>query len=130
MVDFVEGDICSITSAFYLCKKKNIVKIRALNQNERMKILSKLKLNKNLIAHYPDLENDNVMKCLSYLFENFLKIYELIKKDNSQNFEKETLERDLAEWLNYFKKINAGEPVTPYVHIFKITYGINFRGIS
>lgn len=75
------------------------MKLRSLNQNDRLKILNGLKV-KNLIQLYENMPNnqrDNSMLVLNFVFLDFNRLFAFLKKDHSVNFDKESLFVELKE---------------------------------
>ena len=74
------------------------MKLRSLNQNDRLKILNGLKV-KNLIQLYkmPNNQRDNSMLVLNFVFLEFNRLFAFLKKDHSVNFDKESLFVELKE---------------------------------
>lgn len=117
--NFLETE-CKITCPFYTKETENEskLKLRKLNQNDRLKIFKKLFENqKTLNSIFPEkFQRDVTILILNKLFFNFREILLIIKKDNGQNFDKNGLITKLKDWLNDFIMI---EPkITPYIHIF------------
>lgn len=53
---------------------------------------------------------------LSRLFGMFKDIIQVLRNDNSEYFDKESLNRDLKKWFQIYLK--TGYNVTPYIHAF------------
>ena len=116
LVEFCEKE-CKVTSPFYL-SKKGIVKLRSLNQNDRLRILNGFQL-KNLIQLYenvPNIQNNDTVLSLNFVFLEFNRLFSELKKDNSLNFDKELLTGKLKIWLKFYLKATQNKELTPYVH--------------
>ena len=116
LIDFCEKE-CKVTSPFYL-NKKGAFKLRSLNQNDRLRILTGLQT-KNLIQLFenmPNYQNDDSILSLNFVFLEFNRLFSVLKKDNSQNFDKELLTEELKIWLKSYLKVTQNKPLTPYVH--------------
>jgi hypothetical protein len=122
LVDFCENT-CKITSPFYYNKNEKRVTIRSLKQNERLKILKNLE-KKNLLDLFPDLSNDNNTLLINFILIEFYKLFEFVKKDHSDFFDKEKLVYDLKNWLQMYLKVNENK-ITPYIHVFT-THTVSF----
>ena len=105
LIDFCEKE-CKVTSPFYL-NKKGAFKLRSLNQNDRLRILTGLQT-KNLIQLFenmPNYQNDDSILSLNFVFLEFNRLFSVLKKDNSQNFDKELLTEELKIWLKSYLNV-------------------------
>ena len=111
---------CNITFPFFT--KETVtgakLKLRKFNQNERLKLFDKLfEGEKSLTSIFPEnFQTDTTLVCLNRLFFNFREILAIIKRDNSNNFDKNGLIVRLRDWLSDF--IIVEPKITPYIHIF------------
>lgn len=116
--EFIEKD-CNITHPFYIKEKGNDlskIKIRKLNQNERLSIFEKLFQNNSLCSIFPKKYRKDVgLNRLNRLFCNFNEILKIIKND-LKHFDEESLRTKLKKWLKDYLSIE--KTITPYIHIF------------
>ena len=108
---------CRITNPFFL--KENHLKLRKLNQNERIKIYKEFYENMRTLASIFPLrfQEDATILSLSKLIPKFFQYLNEIKKTESfSTIKKRKLMKKLKNWLEIFVEI---EPkITPYIHIF------------
>ena len=116
--DFIEIE-CNITHPFYIKERANEnskIKLRKLNQNERLAIFEKLFQGNSLCSIFPkNYRKDIGLNRLNRLFYNFNEILNIIKKDYKE-FDKENLNLKLKKWLKDYLSID--QSITPYIHIF------------
>lgn len=48
----------------------------------------------------------------------FNRLFSFLKKDHSENFDKELFTEELRNWLKYYLQVTFNKPITPYVHAF------------
>ena len=127
--DFIEIE-CNVTHPYYFKQKGEenpILKMRALNENERIKIFTKMFEQKiengvikgsSLVTLFPDYLKDNrdILR-LSRLFKNFKDIINIIKQNHNRNFDKKVLEEKLKVFLYDYIKSTPDKKITPYIHI-------------
>ncbi len=115
--DLLEKD-CGITSPFYSCKNEQGVKLRSLNQNERLKILTCLK-QKSLLQIFTELKDDSKLIAFNTVLRQFHKLFMYSKNDfTERDFDSKLFKIRSREWLATYMKINEGKKLTPYVHSF------------
>ena len=118
---FIEKE-CRVTCPFYV-KEKDLVskiKIRKLNQNERMNILDELSnadKNRTLASIFTDPKHrqDGIILRISRIFYEFSQIMKIVKK-SSQDIDMAALNDKLRNWLRYFTQVQ--DKITPYIHVF------------
>lgn len=123
-IDFI-NEKTSIRSVFYFKstrdKKNNETssfKLRKLPMKDRLTIINAFESVGSLrnIFECQNHHNDVMLIRLSRLFGMFKNIIQVLRKDNSENFEKESLNIDLKKWFHIYLK--TGYNVTPYIHAF------------
>jgi len=118
--DFMENE-CKISNPFQpINKSKNeSLKLRKLNQNERIKLFNELYGKERTLASIFPLkfQSDPTILSLSRLFPNFFEYLNKMKKiENLSLRKKEKLVKKLKNWLKIF--IDIEPKITPYIHIF------------
>jgi len=133
---FIETE-CKVTCPFYVKEKDqdSKVKLRKINQNERIKILDELSnrtKNRTLASIFTEKQHreDKVILRLSRVFYEFSEIMKIVKKTR-QDINLDELKLKLKSWLKDFIKVRG--KITPYIHIlcFHLPAFIeNFRNIN
>lgn len=111
---------CSISSPFYLSKNESKVKLRSLNQNERLKILKAFQ-KKNISERFPELESKKLTIIFNFVICEFYDLFIYAKNDYTELvriYDPSSFKSRLTEWLKMYLKLNVGEKITPYIHAF------------
>ena len=116
LIDFCQFE-AKVTCPIYYNLKEKKVTIRSLNQDDRIKILKQIQ-KKSLYQLFPELKDHSKIKIMNFVLVEFYVLFTFVKKDHSVNFDAEDLTIKLKNWLKYFIKINDGQKITPYLHIF------------
>ena len=117
-LDYVEIK-CNVTSPFYFKEKgtDHIIKLRKLNQNERLSIFNNMGALDQIYSE--EIRNDTDILRLTRLFTEFKDIMEQISRVYVNNFNMKTkveLSTRLKKWLRDY--IRMEPKITPYIHIF------------
>jgi hypothetical protein len=116
-------DNLRITNPIYFSKQSK-VKLRSLNQNERLKFLEIKSLEiifpemKQLLPHD---ENQDRLKMSQFFvcFDLFFHIFTYLKNDfSNKEFDSRWYENYSKEWLKAFLGIYEKNKITPYMHSF------------
>jgi len=136
-------DVCKITKPLYL-SRKGILKLRSLNEKERLKILYKEKNETFIQKLFPKYnsfgkKNDNKdakgkMEAFSIVFDEFNNIYNYIKYDfNEYEFDLDEYRSKMNTWISYFIVVNGEKSITPYIHalIFHVSeFIIKYKNLN
>lgn len=115
LIRFCE-DECKVYNPFYFDSKENKIKLRSINQTERLNILMSIKKN-SLMNLFGD---DDSFKKINFVLVEFYILFMRAKKDyRLRNFYKEKYKEDLNKWVNKYLGVTKGaDKLTPYIHIF------------
>ena len=108
---------CKISNPFYISKDSKI-KMRSINQNERLKILKVLSKKTHLLSLFPELVEDQKIKLMNKVLKEFYVLFLFVKKDHFFEFDQDSLNLKLRQWLQCYLKSTDNENYGPYIDIF------------
>jgi hypothetical protein len=110
---------CKISNPYYSNKSEDVLKLRSLNKNERLKIFEKIfEFTRNLTRRksffdiFPD-DNQETFKYENYIWYQFLTIYNNLKENKIEN---SNLRGFLKAYLVLNEQENNATTIFPYLH--------------